>query len=490
MRSAIRLHFMRVLLGLFAVLNPFDTYGGESPPPLLGRDAIVNPLVVEDHSQALAHWAQRGVRGAVLINFDAHDDIRWIPDAKIEALREFYRRGDWQGFRRADTFAYEGLYNVGNWIYAGARLGIFREVYWVLPFQYFAGGNPESLLRPFLLSCGFTAEDIQAFSLQNNQFRGTFRGIPFTLCGLESLPLITEPLLLSMDADFFRTYSAQYRAAFLPALHAAFGALSRMNYRIRDAAVAYSINGDFLHPHHRWVGDTAAEILRKPGLISAPPAEPLLLLQKIENAHRSNHPVEMLALADPYVAGHPLPSLLLYKAYAHMLQGDPEKAYTFAMAGCKADKRYCSGNVYIGAYYALKGQPQRAERFFRGGFAVNPNMHYGLFQYADCLRRLGKLRESIHWYEKDDRLNGPFMDHFMIAETHLMLGDRQAAAAALKRALRGLESDPYASVINETAAHAIHTAIDFCDQNGYKEMAVALRNHPAIVQMAGRYPRR
>lgn len=482
---------MIVVLVLFAVLNTLDnTYGGQPPLPVLGRDAIANPLIVEDHSQALVHWAERGVRGAVLVNFDAHDDIRWIPDGKIETLREFYRRGDWQRFRRADTFSYEGLYNVGNWIYAGARLGIFKEIYWVVPFKYFAEGNSESRLRPFLTFCGFSAEDVQSFTLQNNQFRGSFRGIPLTLCGLESLPVITEPLLLSMDADFFRTYSAQYRAAFLPALNEAFGALSRMNYRIQDAAVAYSINGDFLHPHHRWVGDTAAAILRKPGLIKEPPSEPLLLLQKIENAHRSNNPAEMLALADPYLARHPLPSLLLYKAYAHMLQGDPEKAHAAAMAGCRADKRYCSGNVYIGAYYASKGQHQTAERFFRGGFAVHPNMHYGLFQYADCLRKLGKLRESISYYEKDDRLNGPFMDHFMIAETYLMLGDRQAAATALKRALRGLESDPYAAVMNETAVHAIYAAIDFCDQNGSKEMAAALRNNPAIVQMARSYPRR
>ena len=487
METGIRHRFVLVILGLFAVLNPCVC---QASLPVLGKDAIANPLIVEDHSQALAYWAERGLRGAVLLNIDTHDDIRWIPDAKIGDLREFYRRGDWQRFHQADTFANEGLYNLGNWIYAGARLEVFKEIYWVVPFKYFAEGISESRLRGFLASCGFNTGDIQSFTLRNNQFQGSFRGIPFTLCGLESLPVITEPLLLSIDADFFRTYSAQYRAAFLPALHAAFEAIFRMNYRIRDAVVCFSINGDFLHPHHRWVGDMAAMILRKPGLINEPPSEPLLLLQRIENAHRSINPTEMLVLADPYLALHPLPSLLLYKAYAHMLQGDPEKAYTSAMASCRADKLYCSGAVYIGAYYESKGQHQRAEKFFRGGFTINPNMDYGLFQFSNCLRKLGKLREAISYYKKDERLNGPFTDDFMIVETHLMLGDRQAAAAALKIALRGLENDPYAAVMNETVAHAIYAAIDFCDQYKFEEMSAALRNNPAIAQMTKKYPRR
>jgi hypothetical protein len=116
-------------------------------------------------------------------------------------------------------------------------------------------------------------------------------------------------------------------------------------------------------------------------------------------------------------------------------------------------------------------------------------MNYGLFQFANCLRTLGKLRESISYYKKDERLNGPFADDFMIVETYLMQGDRQAAAA-LKSVLRGLENDPYAAVMNETVAHSIYAAIDFCDQYKFKEMAAALRNNPAIVQMARNYPRR
>jgi hypothetical protein len=44
---------MFVILGLCAVLNTQDIYGGQTSLPVLGRDAISNPLIVEDHSQTL-----------------------------------------------------------------------------------------------------------------------------------------------------------------------------------------------------------------------------------------------------------------------------------------------------------------------------------------------------------------------------------------------------------------------------------------------------
>jgi hypothetical protein len=481
-----RHRFVLVLL-LLAVMH---SYGCENALPVLGSDPIANPLIVEDHSQALAYWAERGVRGAVLMNFDTHDDVHWIPDAKIDALRELYRRRDWKGFREADSLADEGLYNIGNWIYAGARLGVFKKAYWVIPYKYLAEGASESRMRQFLKYRGFSPEDVQTFTLRDNQFQGSFQGIPFILCGVEALPVITEPLLLSIDADFFPTYSTEHRAASLTALHDAFSALFRMHYRLEDSVVDYSINGDFLHPHLRWIGDVAAAILRKPASIDDPPAEQLLLLQQIDNAYRSNDPEEMLALAEPYLSLHPLPSLLLYKAYAHAMQGDDDKAYAAAMESCRADKLYCSGAIYIGADYASKGRHAKAERFFRGGFAVNPDMKYGYFEFANSLRKLGKLRESIIYYQKDDKVGGSAYADFMIVETYLLLGDRQAAAAAMKNALRELESDPYGAITHQAVAHAVYAAIDFCDRSGLKEMAASLRSSPAIVQMARDYPRR
>jgi len=248
--------------------------------PVLGKAPIPQPLVIEDHHKALAHWAEMGVRDGVLVNIDTHDDFRLIPDAKITALDEIYRRRDWQSFRGDDQAAERNLYHIGNWIYAGARLEIFKEVYWVIPYSYFSLGNPEQQLRQFLRIYAVAESDIKSFSLRNNRFHGVCGGMPVTICGVESLPDISSPLLLSLDVDFFPTYSSQYRLPYLTAVHSLFESLYRKNYQIQGAIVCYSVNGDYyLPPHLRWLGDLITQILAKPGLLSEPPAELLTLLQ-------------------------------------------------------------------------------------------------------------------------------------------------------------------------------------------------------------------
>ncbi|RJQ43509.1 MAG: hypothetical protein C4538_12075 [Nitrospiraceae bacterium] len=471
-----------ILLGLFSCEK-------EKPPPVLGREPVRNTLVVEDHSQAFAQWAEQGIHNAVLINIDTHDDIRSIPEEKLALLEDLYRRRDWKGFADADSVADDGLYHIGNWIYAGARLSMFKEVYWVIPNNFFSQRDTEEQLRRFLRSVMFSDKDIQTFLFENNRFHGSVNGIPFTVCGLESLPDINSPVLLSIDADFFPVYSDEHRAIYLTALKEMFDALSEKHYHIQGAAISYSVNGDYLQPHLRWVGNTAAMILEKPDLLKGPPPEVLALLQQIDNEYRGVNPDEILRLIQLYTPQFKEPSLLLYKAYAYMLKGESEKAFDAAMAACNADKLYCTGLSHLGSLYFVKGQCGEAERFFRAGFSAVPDMRNGLYHFAHCLRDLGRPAEALEYYKKDVMLNGSFPTDFLIFETYLKSGRKQEAETALKTAVSGLERNPYAEVVNERAASAIYTAIEYADQGGLIELTEKLRSNSTIRQMFRDYPR-
>ena len=451
--------------------------------------AHIAPLVVEDHSQALVHWAKRGVRDAILINFDTHDDFRWIPDDKIEKLRNIYHRRDWKAMSEADSGGDRGLYDVGNWIYAGARLGIFKEVYWVIPFNDFAQKDPGAVLRWFIQNCGFPPEDVKTFTLRNNQFRGFFHGIPVTICGMEALPSIGEPVLLTVDADFYPTYFENYRTAYPRALRTTLGALFNVGYRIQDMVVSYSINGEYLQPQLRWVGDAVAMILRKPEMIKEDkPPEQLLLLQQLDNAYRAENAVEMLSLAKNALPSQP-PSVLVYKAYAHMLRGDLDKAYEAATASCTLDRMYCTALPYLATKLWEKGEYPQAERFFLNGYLLDPLMTNGYFQYACDLRSIGKLRAAIEYYRKDVTVNGSFRGNMLIFDTFLMLGDQEHAVDALKTAISGLEYNSYVKVTNPPMADAVYRAIDFCEEKRLKELSVRLKNSPAVQGMFRDYPR-
>jgi len=480
--SIITVFLVIVLMTLFSCQE-------SKPLPVLGKNPITETLVVEDHGQVLAYWAEQGVRDAVLINIDTHDDIRWVPATKINALRDIYSLRDWTGFKEADSVADRGLYNIGNWIYAGARLGMFREVYWVIPNNFFSQENPENQLRSFLLSNKFSVQDVETFKMQNNQFRGSLQGIPIIVCGLESLPEIKGPLILSIDTDFFPGYSDNYKASYLKSLHNMFSALRTRNYRIQNAVVSYSVNGDYLPPHLRWIGDAVAMFLSNPGALDEPPSERLTLLQQIDNAYRAVSFGEMLKFTQHYFSRYPEASLMLYKAYAYMLQGYPEKALAAAMESCSADKRYCAGLPYIGSLYFIDGQCSEAEKFFRAGYSADPELRNGLYRFAHCLRDLGKFNEALAYYKKDVLMNGSFPTDFLIFQTYLMSGELPEASIALENAISGLSRNPYAEVVNNKAANAIYAAIDYCDNNDLTKMAESLRSNRTIKQMFLDYPR-
>lgn len=173
-----------------------------------------------------------------------------------------------------------------------------------------------------------------------------------------------------------------HRKSYLPSLHDLFKALGDKKYQILDSVVSYYVNGDFLPPHLRWVGDTIGTILEKPGLIDEQPAELLTLLQQIDNDYRGTDGAAMLNFIESWQTRYPLPSLQAYKALAYTLRNDPDNAYRAALESCSMDRRYCTLLPYIGTYYYSGGRYAIVEKFFLAGFAANPSMANGLFQYG------------------------------------------------------------------------------------------------------------
>lgn len=464
--------------------------GCRSSLPVLGKNSINKPLMIEDHSQALAHWAEKGIRDAVLINIDNHDDIRWVPEKKIDSLRTIYQQKDWQRFRAAGSLADNALYHIGNWIYAGGRLGLFREVYWVIPIDVLSMDDADSQMRRFLKFNEFNEQEIQTFVLRDGRFTGNFHGVPLTICDIKSLPEINSPLLLSLDTDFFPPYSTVHEKSYLPVLHEVFQALYSKKYRILDAIVCYSVNGDYLAPYLRWVGDTIGMILEKPGMIDEQPTELLSLLQQIDNDYRSTDAVSMLELIEGWQAKYPTASIQAYKTFAWLLQGNHEESLQAAVESCRLDKRYCTVLPYIGTYHFSGGRYAIAEKFYLAGFAGDPEMANGRFQYGHCLRQTGRVKEAIVWYEKDEAVNGLIPTRFLIAEMYLLLGNRSAAKLSLTKAIEALTKNRYAQVVNWETARAIYAVLDFCEREGLNELFITLHNNPTVVRMFTTYPRK
>src|SRR5438552_18294703 len=63
---------------------------GETPSSaaLVGRDAIDNVVLMEDHDRAYHAWKQARLSGRILLHIDAHIDWAWIGDKDPRVLLE------------------------------------------------------------------------------------------------------------------------------------------------------------------------------------------------------------------------------------------------------------------------------------------------------------------------------------------------------------------------------------------------------------------
>jgi tetratricopeptide (TPR) repeat protein len=197
---------------------------------------------------------------------------------------------------------------------------------------------------------------------------------------------------------------------------------------------------------------------------------------------------EILKLSGQYLNKYQEPSMHLYRAYAYMLLDDVASAYGAAIESCRLDSRYSSGMMYLGTQYYIKKQYQSAEKFYQGAISIDPGIRIGLFQYGNCLQKLGKIRESLRVYELDVTRNGPFPTEFMMVEAYMRLGERAAAIRTFKEALRHLDEFSSPVVTSNTYAEALYKILEFMEQNGLKEAVATFRRRPMMQRMFNDFP--
>lgn len=393
--------------------------------PLLGKDMIANVTVLEDHRDALAHWSRKGFKNAVLMNIDAHDDMKRVPPRQMAQVKLACRqREEVSGAKKRMG---PPLAN-GNFIHAAARMGIIGRVIWVVPTSYDLFSDPGNRLQALLTAYGFSADDISTFRLKKGSFTGTVDGIPLLICDSRSLPDLKEPIILTIDVDFFPAMLADHNLNITAALKQTFSNLSSKGYAIMDATVAYSVNGGFLDSCHRWVGDLVIDAVRIPGLLSLPRIpERYEFLQQADLLMQMKRYGELLAMLPSVPPDEERdPALLLYAAKAYHGIAELDKAFRYAETACLRDNRYCGGLPELGASTLEKGVGQ-AERFFLRGYELSPEMDNGQFRLAMALKKAGRYDGAIDYFKVFREGYGPFPVDFYLAETCLLKGDESSA---------------------------------------------------------------
>ncbi len=446
--------------------------------PILGIDPIPNVARYEDHSEALAHWAEEGVRDAVIINIDTHDDIRRISKERISELEDIYLRRDMKTLREANSLADRSLYNVGDFIFAAARLGIVKEAYWIIPFAHFAYPDTANRLRIFLETYGFSSEDINTFNMEGGCFRGLTDGIPLSLCGVEALPEIEEPVILSFDLDTLPTAAFEYKRDKTTAMQMIFDALFAKRYMVRDALVAYSVNGGYMRVLDKWLGDEAAKVMESPGYRGS-----LLwtALQKADIAYKQKRLGKSMDQLMPFLGRFAdEPAVQIYIAFAEMELGRIDDAFKYAEKACLTDRTYCYGLVELGYEIHQSAQSDGWEKFYRRGYGLNPGMNHRLVNMALHLRDDKRYDEALEFLFRHRKMNSLYPVDFLIGETMLLKGDEEGAGKYFDSVRIYLRRSLYTTVKNAEDVIAIKSAFDYYIKKGDMESALELKSNPSL----------
>lgn len=464
---------LAALLGVLAVPG-VAAIESPAPRPVLGVDPLASGTILEDHADALPHWVERGLAGAILLHIDAGHGMNSVAPETLAALKA---PGTGGGGRRR-------LLDEGNFVRAAAALGIVREVVWIAPFPLAMGEDAEKQLKDYLEKTGFSAHDRDTFRPGDGCYRGRVGELPVSVCGEERLPAIHEPVLVSIDARYI-THAAIYRqASFIGEIRALFAALREARYAVLDTVMAYSVQRGDVPPDLRWVGDAVVQVLQDPAVILAPRApERWGVLQGFANLRASGQPGEMKMLGPvlTLLERQPHdPALLLYAAEATVGHGGGEQVLSYTRQACQVEPGYCVGLREAGLAYLERGDVETGLRFFAAGEALLPGMEYGQLDLGIALMKVGRATQALEALEKVRERNGAFPSGFLIGATHLFKDDRVAARLSFDEALTVIEKSGAPQVLRPEIAQVVATAAAFYREEGLIRQAERLEGDPRL----------
>lgn len=438
-----------VLLAVFLSSSGLWRCGPRRPHPPVAA--------VEAHSEALVLWLERGIRGATLVHVDAHNDLREIPPEKAAAIEALARRGDLRAMRRADSPGEDGLYHEGSFVTAALRLGIVRNIVWVLPAR--------------------DGESAQA-ELRRLEKRGL--NVPLETCTLETMPDLPDPVLLGIDLDFLPEFARERGLTELEAARRLVRTLGKKAPRRLHVVMSYSTGDGYTPILLRWLGDATLDMLGAFPPAPSPEGERLwAFLQRAESLRQTGEfdsLVGFLKARSPSLPGEP--ARLLYLADALYLKDEVERSFDLCRDACRLDKRAAGIFFWIGKGLAIEGRLGEATRFIGAGHDADPGARdWEAETYlALGLKAAGRDAEAIAVLQRLAAAYNSFSAEFLIGGMLLERGDRVLAERSFDEALRRLafHSDPEVDL--PEVREAVASAVLFFERTGRREKAGLLKN--------------
>ncbi len=263
------------LLGLFSCSgNQADSPAGAAKVPhKVGVEPITAEFVEQD-SYNVAYWLENGFSSRILVRFSGYDGLAPVSGEKLDKIKELAAKHAYRELRSAGDGISEGrLYDAWNVAYLANRLGLVREIYWVVPTFSSVDEDELASFKDYLKGLyPDDSKDIDAITLEGAVAGGKVNGVPVRLLGLQDLKDPGEPVLLDMDASFFQAmYQDEKETGSLSFIAGMFKLLSEAELSADAVSISASVEDNRASLKFRSFARYFERLIKEPGLIASEP---------------------------------------------------------------------------------------------------------------------------------------------------------------------------------------------------------------------------
>jgi tetratricopeptide (TPR) repeat protein len=219
---------------------------------------------------------------------------------------------------------------------------------------------------------------------------------------MEGLPKIKEPVLLTIDSDYFPNKIEKTQSGELSVLNDFFKNLENKNLEVRHLSVAYSVYGDYTPVTARHIGDEIAYGFLHPEIFKQKTFPELWIYRdkgfgQLRNGFHEDALNIFIEALDIYPDE---PTLMLGKAVSLAFMKKDDEAFQVMKELVRIKKEYDYAYKYIGSSPGMKEHMERAVLYLKEYLRLHPDSFHGLMSYAGILYDDGRDEEALHIYKK------------------------------------------------------------------------------------------
>ncbi len=246
-------------------------------PQLPVLNVAVDPIKVqllEQENFNIPYWTQNGAKDRTLVHISYMDGLAPLDENILKSLKDTAGKGDSDKLLSMGNVS-DGkpAYSAENTVFAATRLGLVKDVYWVIPSltsltKESLDGFKEHLKKTYPSQ----SQEFDKLVLNGKVASGTISGIPVFIVSLQDLPKIDKPVLLDIDLSFFSDiYLDEKKTRILSLVSGFFKTLQESGLSSDMVSISASNKNGLVPYKFRFLADYFAELFANPKMLNGAP---------------------------------------------------------------------------------------------------------------------------------------------------------------------------------------------------------------------------